>query len=331
MNIYDISKKSNVSIATVSRVINGSQNVSAATRKKVLKVIEESGYKPNAFARGLGLDSMKTIGILCVNIEDYYFSEAIYHVVKSIRRNGYDSILIFTGDSLESKSKNMESLLSKRVDGIVLLGSSYVESDDKDNDYIRNAAKQVPIVMMNGYVDGENIFCCLSDDYQAMYDVTSALIEKQQSNLIYLYRNLNYSARQKQKGFEDALLAHQQEVRNYIQIPSGNVYDVKKALEELQAKGIPVGAILCADDEIAVGALKYAVTHNLKVPEDISIIGYNNSKLSICTNPEITSIDPNIVDLSSLSVKMLMDSINGDITPKKSLISAKLIKRGTTH
>ena len=329
MNIYDISEKANVSIATVSRVINGSQNVSAATRKKVLKVIEDSGYTPNAFARGLGLNSMKTIGILCVNIEDYYFSEAIYHIVKNIRENNYDSILIFTGDSLESKTKNMDLLLSKRVDGIVLLGSSYVENDDKNNDYIRKAAKKVPIVMMNGYVEGKNIFCCLPDDYKAIYDITSLLLEKDQKDIIYLYRNLNYSARQKLKGFEDALVNHRKDVRNYYQIPSGNVKDVKQALEDMKEKNIEFNAVICADDEIAVGALKYALSNNIKVPEEVCIIGYNNSKLSICTHPEITSIDPNISDLSSLSVKTLMDSINGNITPQKSLISTKLIRRGT--
>ncbi len=329
MNIYDISKKSNVSIATVSRVLNGSIHVSPATRKKVLKVIEQSGYKPNAFARGLGLDSMKTIGILCVDIDDYYFTEAIYYVVKNIRENGYDSILIFTGSSLENKIKNLESLLTKRVDGVVLLGSSYVESKNEDNQYIRDAAKKIPIVMMNGYVEGENISCCLSDDYQAMFDVTSKLIEDDQKNIIYLYRNLNYSAEQKLKGFEDALLHHKKNIRDYIQKTSGDLYDVKKTLEKIKEKNIPFTSIICADDEIAVGALKYALTNKVKVPEELRIIGYNNSKLSLCTNPEISSIDPNIKDLSFLSVKVLMDAINGEIVPKKSLVETRLMERET--
>ena len=96
MNIYDISKQAGVSIATVSRVLNGSDKVSPSTREKVLQVIEQNSYTPNAFARSLGLNSMHTVGILCADSSDVYLASAIYYLERELRQNSYASMLCCT-------------------------------------------------------------------------------------------------------------------------------------------------------------------------------------------------------------------------------------------
>lgn len=123
MTIYDISEKAGVSIATVSRVLNGSSNVSEKTKQKVLDVINQCEYTPNAFARGLGLNTMKTIGIMCADSSDLYLAKAIYYIEQKLRANGYDSILCCTGYGLENKKSCMNLLINKKVDGIILVGS----------------------------------------------------------------------------------------------------------------------------------------------------------------------------------------------------------------
>ena len=110
MTIYDISEKAGVSIATVSRVLNGSNNVSEKTKKKVLNQYE---YTPNAFARGLGLNTMKTIGIMCADSSDPYLAKAIYYIEQKLRANGYDSILCCTGYDLDTKASSMNLLIKK--------------------------------------------------------------------------------------------------------------------------------------------------------------------------------------------------------------------------
>ena len=89
MNIYDVSERAGVSIATVSRVLNGNSNVSEKTRQKVLTVIKEIGYTPNIFARGLGLNTMQTIGIMCSDSSDIFLSNAVYFLEQNLRKNGY--------------------------------------------------------------------------------------------------------------------------------------------------------------------------------------------------------------------------------------------------
>ena len=142
MNIYDISQLAGVSIATVSRVINGSDRVSARTRQKVLRVIEENGYTPNAFARGLGLNTMHTVGLLCADSSDPYLAQAVYNLEQELRLNGYDCLLCCTGYARETKEKYLDLLLSKRVDGLIFVGSQFTESAPEDNEYIRRAARQ---------------------------------------------------------------------------------------------------------------------------------------------------------------------------------------------
>ena len=168
MTIYDISEKAGVSIATVSRVLNGNTNVKPKTKKRVMDVIEEYGYTPNAFARGLGLNTMNTIGILCADSSDLYLAKAVYYIEQYLRENGYNSILCCTGYDLENKKSSLDLLLSKRVDSVVMVGSNFITGNTEDNKYIRDAAEQMPIMLLNADFDYPNVYCTLCDDYKSM-------------------------------------------------------------------------------------------------------------------------------------------------------------------
>ena len=176
MNIYDIAEKCGVSIATVSRVINGSGKVSPATRDKIISIIEENDYTPNAFARGLGTGSMNTVGILCANTSDMYLSEAVYHLENNLRKNGFNSLLCCTGYDRAEKENALRLMLSKNVDAVILVGSNYIEPEDSANDYIRRAAQQVPVFMMNGAIKGDNIYCVTCDDYTVSCELADYLL-----------------------------------------------------------------------------------------------------------------------------------------------------------
>ena len=204
MNIYDVSKHAGVSIATVSRVLNGNPNVSDKTRRKVLAVMDELGYTPNVFARGLGLNTMKTIGIMCSDSSDLYLANAIYYLERGLRSNGYDAILCCTGYDLEAKQQYFELLRSKRVDAIILAGSKFVEMRPRDNEYIIEAAAKLPIMLVNGYLEGNNIYSTTCDDRSAVYEVTRKLLESGRRRLLYLYTSYSFSGVNKMAGFKEA-------------------------------------------------------------------------------------------------------------------------------
>ena len=332
MNIYDVSEKAGVSIATVSRVINGNTNVSEKTKQKVLKVMNEIGYTPNVFARGLGLNTMKTIGIMCTDSSDNYLAYAVSYLERELRANGYDAILCCTGNDLNKKKDYLELLLSKRVDAIILTGSKFLETKPADNKYIIDAAAKIPIMLVNGYLEGNNIYGTLCDDESAVYDVTDALIKSGKKDIVYLYTSTSLSGQLKLAGYKKALFVHNIPVRNeLIHLCNKSIFNAKEYLTQLYEKGCRFNAVVTSDDSLAVGALKFAMAHNISVPEQLNIVGYNNSVISNCTEPELTSIDSKVEALCITTVNTLMGVFNGSNVPCKTNISADLVKRGTTN
>ncbi|MDD3338682.1 MAG: LacI family DNA-binding transcriptional regulator [Lachnospiraceae bacterium] len=332
MNIYDISKKAGVSIATVSRVLNGNTNVSEKTRKKVEAVMEETGYTPNVFARGLGLDSMKTIGILCADSSDSFLASAIYYIEQELRQFHYDVILCCTGYELSTKQKYLELLLSKRVDAVILVGSNFVEQSKAKNKYIIEAAKRVPVIILNGHLDAANIYSSMCDDADAMYKVTKNFLNHGKRKILYLYRSLSYSGLKKLEGFKKAF--EEQGIpleEEQICLFNGTIEETRNMLMEVYKKGKRYEAILTSDDELAIGAIKFAKACHLAIPEELSIVGYNNSKLGICCEPELTTVDNKLVFSCMNAVTTLMNVLNGSEVPAKTMISADVKIRNTTN
>ncbi|MBE7718491.1 MAG: LacI family transcriptional regulator [Lacrimispora celerecrescens] len=332
MNIYDVSEHAHVSIATVSRVINGNPNVSEKTRKRVLDVMEELGYTPNVFARSLGLNTMKTIGIMCADSSDPWLAEAIYYLEKELRGNGYDSLLCCTGYLPETKKKYLELLRSKRVDAIILTGSHYIEAKAKDNAYLLEAAKDLPIMLVNGSLDGEQIYSTVCDDHAAVYDATLRLYHSGRSSVLYLYSGNSFSNLHKISGYRAAVRDAGFLIREELMVLCHKDLDAAMdRLDTLSRSGVHFDAVLASEDILAVGAVKYADKAGLKVPQDLSIIGYNNSILSKCTTPEITSVDNKVEALCTTTVNTLMKVLEVGNVPTKTTITPELVKRGTTN
>ena len=331
MNIYDVSKKAGVSIATVSRVINENPNVSKKTRDKVLAAMNDLSYTPNVFARGLGLNSMNAIGIMCADSSDPFLANAVYYLEQELRKHGYDSFLCCTGYQLENKEKYLSFLLSKRVDAIIMVGSTLIESKKTDNKYLIDASKQLPVMLMNAYLPSPNIYCTLCDDYEATYSSAMYLRKQGFHKILYLYHTKSYSGLQKISGFKSAIASfHDVNADDYIHFCPKDVMESQNLLYELDAKGLSFDAVIAAEDICAIGALKYAKGKLYDVPKDFSIIGYNNSTLCHCCDPELSTIDNHVETLSITTVNSLMRVLSGNSIPNKTSISNDLIHRGTT-
>lgn len=333
--IYDISQKVGVSIATVSRVLNDNPKVSKKTRAKVLEVMKEMNYEPNIFARGLGIGSMKTIGILCADVADIYLANAVSYLERELRAKGFNSILNCTGYEYESKVKGMKSLLAHKVDAIVTVGSHYIETNDNKNDYIREASEVAPIMMLNGYLNHRNIYCSLSDDYMAYKEATEYLISLGKEKILFLHGEETYSQRRKLNGYQDAMKLNGKTVNQELIVKSpGRIMGIKNELINILSDRFPDGAdidaILATSDEHAMAALKYCSEMNIKVPEEVSIIGCNNSVISICSQPELTSIDNMCESLCVNVVGTLMNVLDRQKAPHKTIVSCELVKRSTT-
>jgi len=333
MTIYDISEKAGVSIATVSRVLNGSSNVSEKTREKVLTVVQQYGYTPNLFARGLGLNTMNTIGILCVDSSDIFLSKAVYYIEKNLHENGYDSLLCCTGYELSDRQNYLNLLLSKRVDAVVLIGSSLVGQSDSENQYIRDAAGEIPIMLLNAFLDAPNIYSVLADDYQALYSATEQMLASGISDILYYYNSNSYSGKQKLAGFRNAMAANgfTQPLTSYYHKNREDISAIAGQLEELHKKGVTFHGLIASDDAMAIAGVKYAKALGLRIPEELSILGYNNSMLAKCCEPELSSIDNHLETLCRNLTSTLMEVLAGKKAALRAVFSSELVQRGTTH
>lgn len=332
MNIYDISKKSGVSIATVSRVLNGSARVSEKTRQKVLAVMEEEGYQPNAFARGLGLNTMKVIGILYPDSSDTFLASAVYHLEKNFRAHGYDSLLCCTGYVLEDRQKYVRWILSKHVDALVLAGSHFVEENETDNAYILEAARQVPVAILGAPLSGNNVCCAFCDDYLTSIHLADVLFDRGARQIAFLYDVMSDSVRKKLAGLREAYRKKGLDFRekNTLFCPSSDIQDCIAFLKAMEQQ-LHFDALLCMDDQLAVGALKYAQAEGIPVPSVLQIAGYNNSILSRCTTPELTTVDNHLEDLCQAVTRMVLAHIQRNREENRYTIQGSIVFRGTTR
>lgn len=334
LTIYDISQKAGVSIATVSRVINGSGNVRPSTRKKVMDIIEQYDYMPNAFARGMGLNSMKTVGILCADSSDLYFAKAVYLLEQELQANGYESLLCCTGYTPDARKNYLKLILSKKVDSIILVGSNFIAPTEVENSYIADAAGQIPIMLLNASYDHPNVYCTLCDDYATMYEATDSMIQAGIPDILYIYNSQSYSGIRKRQGFQDAMqkngIPDAQAFMRFFDGKADKLANVADFIMQAADSGLTFHGIIAAEDFLAIGGIKYAQRIGLKIPDDLSVIGYNNSILTGCCTPELTSADNRLETLTHQLIQTLLNVLNGKEMPKKSVFSGRLVKRGTT-
>ena len=307
MNIYDIASMAGVSIATVSRVLNGSEKVSEKTRAKVMAVIEKEQYTPNLFARGLDQGTIHSVGIIVPDISDLYMSDSVSVLEKGLEEKGYSCILACSGYEKKSKSASVHMLLDKMVDALILVGSTYAGdgSDPEETEYIRAAAKKIPVFIVNGIVEGPDIYCNICNDRQAVYEAASLLISHGRRGILFLTNSGSYSALQKLQGYKEGLTRHGLPVKEEMILhPGSRIHAVRDYL--LSTPLPPFDAVICAEDFLAVGAVKYAHARGIRIPEDLEVIGYNNSSLAVSCEPELTSIDSRVDKLCNNTVNFLV-------------------------
>ena len=328
INIYDIAKLAGVSIATVSRVINKKGNVTEKTKHLVEKVIRETNYQPNIFARGLGLGTMKVVGVLCSTVVDMYYAKAVGTIEEELRSLGYDVILSCTGNVKQDKLNSMEMLLSKHVDALVLIGSVFKETDD--NSHIERIAERVPVILINGYVSIPNTYCVVCEEENAMVDVIDGFVKQGRKDILYLEAPGTWSSISKMAGFRRGLEVHgipYQEER--VLSTEKDMSVIRKAVSDFLKQKLPISAVCASEDMFAVAAMKVLIENGYRIPEDVAVMGFNNSLICECCTPPLASVDNRVVDLSKMAISLLIDIFEGKTPNQKTVIPYKFVIRET--
>ena len=183
----------------------------------------------------------------------------------------------------------------------------------------------------NGYLAGDNIYCVMCNDHDAVYNAASDMIKAGHHDFVYLYTSTSFSGMNKLRGFKDAMDEAGIHIdKDRFHLCTNSISKSNDYLSFIYEKNLPFDAILTSDDSLAVGAVKFAYKHGIKVPDELEIVGYNNSVLANCTEPELSSIDSKVEQLSSNAVDLLMEVLGGGSVSNINTVTADLIKRQTT-
>lgn len=322
MTIYDIAEKAGVSVATVSRVLNNSDKVRPKTRQKILDIMEQEGYTPNIFARGLGLNSIKMIGIMCTDVSDLYYATAVSFLERELRHQGFNSILSCTGSRLEDKKQSMAILLEKHVDAVILVGSAFKESTD--NSHIRAAAASAPVIAINSHIELPGVYCYLCAEDEITAQATRSLFEAGCNQPVFAYDGNSYSTALKKEGF---LRAHTQSCRplhpQQLLRTTRDFACIEQDFTALAAAGFMPDAVIASTDLLAIGLQKALA----KAGRTLPIIGFDNSILASCATPSLSSIDNRLENICLSAVAGLVSLFEGTAPPPQTYFQGQLVVR----
>lgn len=308
ITIYDVAREANVSMATVSRVVNGNQNVKPATRQKVLAVIERLDYRPNAVARGLASKKTKTVGVIIPDISNVFYAELVRGIEDIATMYRYNIILTNSDQQEDKEVQLLSTLLSKQVDGVVMM------SDEISPEMLHEMKRaSVPIVLA-GTVETSNSFPSVNIEYHdAAVDAVNRLIKNGHTRIAFVSGSIDSTITRlyNLSGYEKALNDAGIEVDADLIVGVNNTYDDGLvAWEQLRELKEPPTAFFAGNDEIAIGLIHGAQDNGLSVPEDIEVISFENSKLTRMVRPQLTSVVLPLYDIGAVSMRLLTKHMN---------------------
>nr|WP_239550862.1 LacI family DNA-binding transcriptional regulator [Halanaerobacter jeridensis] len=331
----DVAKLAGVSTSTVSRVVSDDDRISQDTKEKVLEVMEKLNYYPNSAARSLANKETEIIGLVMPSYEEDifinpFFQEVLKGVSSITSKNSFD-ILIATNHEGEDDLDVLKRIVqTQRVDGLILTRS---KKDDEGIKYSKE--HNIPFVLIGSCLEYDDIPAVDNDNKQAAYNLTSLLINKGRRKIAFISGEINSIVTLKRyKGYLNALQEHDIEVNDDYFISDEFLEESGyKLMSELLKLNDKPDAIVCADDLICVGVLKrIKESKKYNVPEDIMLASFNNTILAKYSNPTITSVDINSVQLGKKASKKLINNLNkkSKSDNSKEILDYKIIKRDST-
>ena len=319
--IKDVAMRAGVSVATVSRVLNGTANVNIMKKLKVEEVIEELGFKPNFIARSLSKKSSNTIGLILPSIVNPFFNKIAEAVEKRARDKGYKVILCNSSNNVENEKQYINNLIQNQVDAFVIISDNKAESNIK-----------VPIVYLDRYgVDIYNSHPIIrSNHYEGGLMAGKELVEKGCKNIAYIgKRKLHKDKNERIDGFLDAV--DKTGIKSVLIFSEYDYESGRKAAIELFDNHEDIDGIFTGNDLIAYAVVKEAFERNIKIPDDLQLVGYDDIMFSELLTPGLTTIAQPIDTLGKLAVDVIVDIINDKKYINKDIVlPVKLVNRDTT-
>ncbi len=320
VTIKDIAQIANVSVSTVSKVLNGKGRVSEKKRREILKIARDLKYTPNYYARRMSSRiRVHTIGLIVPDITNPFFAK----LARGVQRVCGEDVLVILMDSfrdLEREEKLIRKLRFFGVDGIII-GNSRVSDD-----LVKEVSQFLPVVVFDKNYEYKNVVSIVLDNFHGAYIATKHLIDKGYRNIVHIGGTHElYVSLQREEGYKAAMKDHGLSPRVY---PTG--YDELKGYKMMKRilKAENVDGVFCMNDLVAIGAIRAIKERGLKIPDHIGVVGFDNDEeLCETVSPSLSSVHQPVEEMGEAAAKSLVDMISSRIRVRKYVFSPRLVVR----
>jgi DNA-binding LacI/PurR family transcriptional regulator len=324
--IQDVARAAGVSASTVSRYLNGQLRVSSATEARMLDAVRDLGYVPNAQARNLVKRSSGVVGFVVPEISNPYFGAIADYVVEAVERRGLLVLLCSTRSQAAKESTYIDLLASGTIDGMLYIGS--FRSSERLAAAIRGG---LPVVVMDEPIAGlPDVHTVVMDDYAGGYQAGSYLAALGHRTIAFISGPAELaSVQERRRGYEDALRKGGIDPDQQLSLAGQFTEQFgMSALPRLLAAAQPPTAAFVASDYIALGMLSAAETHGVRVPEDLAVVGFDDTRFSQYVRPRLTTIRSPLERLAQVGVELLFERLTGTDAPARTeVLPVELIVR----
>ncbi|UCC53490.1 MAG: LacI family DNA-binding transcriptional regulator [Anaerolineaceae bacterium] len=326
VTIQEIAKKANVSPSTVSRVLRRSATVSEKKHQAVMNAVAELDYRPNIFAQSLASGQSMTIGVLTQNFGSPYYDGILRGILEGLENTDYWPIFADGRWQLAIEQRALDMLTDRRVDGIIIVGSQIAEAT------LQDIASITPLIVVARKLTSLPERCIYVNNFEAAYRATSYLLERGHRDIAHITADMNYTATvndvvERYKGYKQALADAGIEADPRL-VVEGNLQQQSGvlALEMLLGRGRAFSAIFAANDQMAFGARLGLYRRGIRVPDDLSLVGFDDEASAAYMIPPLTTVRQPAVEMGQAAAKAILDLIN-DNSPTAELFDAELIIR----
>lgn len=332
ITLKEIASTLGISITTVSKALKNYPDVSEKTKKAVKELADNLNYTPNSFAVNLRTKESKTIGLIIPEVTHHFFANIIKAIIDAAEKNGYLVIILQSNESLELEKKQVELLINKRVDGILISLSNESNNDSHIQEIIK---RKIPIVMFDKIAKLAKCSKVVIDDQKAGFDATQHLIDKGCKKIAHIRGPLNpQNSIDRYLGYKKAL------EKNNIPFDSKLVYTCEKVnfeeglefTKQLFEEHPDVDGIFAITDLVAVGSLAYCNDQKINVPQDVKVIGFSNWFMSQVITPKLSTVEQPSHEMGIAAFDLLLEEMKArkeesEYNPKTIELETQIIER----
>lgn len=308
--IYDIAKELNITAATVSRALNDNPKISKKTRKLVLETAARMNYEQNKLALALKSGKSYNVGVIVPRIDSNFFASIIRGIEEELYPKGYHVIICQTHDQEDLEIGNINSLLNAQVDGILMSISNAKLEDNLS--FQKLLKKNIPLIFFDRKKDIKGVSSVTIDDFKGAYDATQHLIDQGYKRIAHLSNDrLLLIFKNRYLGYKQAIIDNGLEFDESLVIETvSKVHEGKKTTKILLDMERPPDAIFSSSDFTALGAIQEIKERGLRIPEDISIIGFSNEPFTKFMELSITSVDQSPTEMGRITAQVFLEEVN---------------------